>query len=58
MVGLAQHPDQHSMKPPVLHVIGCVVAPHASWKPPDPADGEILQSLISAGSQSALDFHG
>jgi hypothetical protein len=58
MVGLAQHPDQHSMKPPVLHVIGCVVAPHRVGSPPDPADGEILQSLISAGSQSALDFHG
>jgi len=33
MVGLAQHPDQLSMKRPVLYVIGCVVAPHASWKP-------------------------
>jgi hypothetical protein len=26
--------------------------------PPDPADAEILQSLMSAGSQSALDFLG
>jgi hypothetical protein len=40
-------------------VIECIVAPlYEIDAHPNPADAEILQSLMSAGSQSTLEFLG